>query len=210
MNYNTRMVSKITGLTVRKISYWDSNHLIKPSIQGAQGTGSTRLYSFMDLVQLKVVKSLRDSGMSLQKIRKSISYIKKHLPEIQEPLSDLRFITDGIGIFVITKDDRKIIDTLKQGQLILHIALGSIVEELKGEVNELNAEKRYEVKVMGEKHAVVLHTDSEDGGFWAEAINMPGCVSQGETIEETLDMMKDAIKGYKTVLSTKKKSRKAS
>lgn len=210
MNFNSKAVCKITGLSFRQIDYWDRSHFIKPSVSEASGTGSVRLYSFNDLIQLKVAKTLMDKGISLQKIRKSISYLKKNMPEIQKPLAEMKFLTDGDSIFVLTKDKKEIIDTLKSGQLVFFIALGEIVEDLKGEVVALQKEKNYNVTAKGKKYAVVLHADTEDGGFWIECPELPGCASQGDTVEEALEMIKDAIGGHLQVLQEKKKVKKAS
>lgn len=196
MNFNTKTVSKIAGLSFRQIDYWDRTHFIKPSLSEASGYGSVRLYSFSDLIQIKVAKTLLDKGISLQKIRKAISYLKKNMPKIEKPLSELRFLTDGETIFVLTKNNKVIIDTLKSGQLVFSIALGEIVESIKGEVVALQREKKYTVTVKGKKYSVVLHADTEDGGFWIECPSLPGCSSQGDTVEEALEMIKDAIEGH--------------
>lgn len=211
MNYNTRVVSKITGLSVRQIDYWDRTHFIKPSVSEASGYGSVRLYSFKDLVQLKVAKTLMDKGVSLQKTRKALNYLKKNMPEIKKPLAELKFLTDSDTIFVLTKDKKVIIDTLRSGQLIFSIALGEIVEDLKGQIVDLQKEKKYEVMVKGKRYPVILHTDTEDGGFWVECHSLPGCASQGDTVEEALEMIKDAIKGRLEIMTKDgKKVRKAS
>jgi len=210
MNFNTKTISRITGLSPRQIDYWDRTHFIKPSVMEASGYGSVRLYSFKDLIQLKVAKTLMDKGISLQKIRKAINYLKKNMPEIERPLSELRFLTDGETIFVLTKKRNVIIDTLKSGQLVFSIALGEIVESLKGEVLALQKERKYNVAVRGKKYSVVLHADTEDGGYWIECPSLPGCASQGDTVEEALEMIKDAIKGHLEVLEEEKKVRKAS
>jgi DNA-binding transcriptional MerR regulator len=78
------MVAGLTRLTLRQIDYWDRTHFIKPSVKEASGNGTGRLYSFEDIVQLKVSKTLIDKGVSLQKIRKSITYLKKNLPDTQK------------------------------------------------------------------------------------------------------------------------------
>ncbi|OGW38233.1 MAG: hypothetical protein A2Y97_13945 [Nitrospirae bacterium RBG_13_39_12] len=210
MNFNSKAVSKITGLSFRQIDYWDSTHFIKPSVSEASGYGSVRLYSFNDLIQLRVAKTLMDKGISLQKIRKAITYLKKNMPEIKKPLSDLRFLTDGETIFVLTKDKKTIIDTLRNGQLVFAIALGEIIEGLKGEVSSLQREKKYEVTLRGKKYPVILHPDTEDGGYWIECPSLPGCASQGDTVEEALEMIKDAIKGHLEVSEEQRKVRKAS
>lgn len=210
MNFNSKTVSKITGLSFRQIDYWDSTHFIKPSVSEASGYGSVRLYSFKDLIQLKVAKTLMDKGISLQKIRKAITYLKKNMPEIEKPLSELRFLTDGETVFVLTKDKKKIIDALKSGQLVFSIALGEIVEGLKGEILALQKERKYEVTVKGKKYSVILHTDTEDGGYWIDCPSLPGCASQGDTVEEALEMIKDAIEGHLQVTAEKRRLKKAS
>jgi predicted RNase H-like HicB family nuclease len=210
MNFNTKAISNITDLSTRQIDYWDRTHFIKPSVSEASGYGSVRLYSFNDLIQLKVAKTLMDKSISLQKIRKAISYLKKNMPEVQKPLSELRFLTDGETIFVLTKDSKKIIDTLKSGQVVFSIALGEIVESLKGVVVAMQKDKKYEVMVKGRKYFVILHPDTEDGGYWIECPSLTGCASQGDTIEEALEMMKDAIKGHLEVISEEGRMKKAS
>ncbi len=121
------------------------------------------------------------------------------MPDIEKPLSELKFLTDGNTIFTITKDNKQIIDTLKKGQLVFSIALGSLIEELKGKVVDLQKKRTYVVMVKGKKYSVILHTDTEDGGYWVECPTLPGCASQGDTIEEALEMIKDAITGHREV-----------
>lgn len=200
MNFNTKAIHKITGLTVRRIDYWDRTHFIKPSVSEASGHGSVRLYSFTDLVQMRVAKTLLDEGISLQKIRKAITYLKKNMPDVKKPLSQLKFVTDGSTLFVITRDEKRIIDVLRKGQLVFSIALGNLIEELKGKVIDMEAERKYEVAVKGRKYSVVLHADTEDGGYWVECPSLPGCSSQGDTVEEALEMIKDAIEGHLEIL----------
>jgi len=209
MNFNTKTVSKITGLTLRQIDHWDKTHFIKPSVREASGYGSVRLYSFTDLIQFKVAKTLKDKGISIQKIKKAITYLKKNMPEIKKPLAEFKFLTDGATIFVITKDKKEIIDTLNNGQLVFVFALGEIMEDLKGKVIELQQERGYTVTVHGKKHNVILHEDTEDGGYWIECPEFSGCASQGDTIEEALDMIKDAIEGHLEVIEKEGKTLKA-
>jgi predicted RNase H-like HicB family nuclease len=190
------MVSKIIGIPLRVIDYWDRTNFIKPSVNEASGYGSTRLYSFTDLIQFKVAKFLRDQGLSLQKIRKSLNFLRKHLPEIEKPLAQLRFLTDGETIFVLTNKNREIIDTLKKGQYVLSIAIGELINELKGETSKMTMDREYMVNVLKRRFKVILHPDLEDGGYWIECPELPGCSSQGDSVEEALDMIRDAIKGH--------------
>lgn len=209
MAFNTKTVIRITGLTQRQIDYWDRTHFIKPSVKEASGYGTARLYSFIDLVQLKVAKMLIDKGISLQKIRKSINYLKKNFPDIEKPLAQMRFITDGETIFVLTDNKKKILDTLSKGQMVFALAIGELIEELTGEVQKLDQEKKYKVSIKGKAYEVVMHPDLEEGGFWVDCPSLPGCASQGDTVEETLEMIKDAIKGHLEVEAEKNKKKKA-
>ena len=177
MAFNTKTVCSIIGLTNRQVDYWDRTHFIKPSLKEASGYGTTRLYSFNDLVQLKVAKTLIDKGVSIQKIRKAITYLKKNFPEVEKPLAQMKFLTDGETIFIIAEKDRVILDTLRKGQLVMAIALGEIIEGLIGEVKKIRQEKEYKVPVKGKSYNVILHPDLEDGGFWVECPALPGCSS---------------------------------
>src|SRR3990172_11724948 len=209
MAYNTNTIIKITGLTQRQVDYWDRTHFIKPSIKEASGYGTARLYSFQDLVQLKVAKTLIDKGVSLQKIRKAITYLKKNFPDIERPLAEMRFLTDGETIFVLTDKKGVILDTLAKGQMVFAVAIGEIIQGLKGEVEKISQDRRYKVSIKGKSYDVILHPDLEDGGFWVECPSLPGCASQGETVEEALAMIKDAIEGHLEVEAEKGKKRKA-
>ena len=208
MAFNTKTVCSITELTNRQVDYWDRTHFIKPSLAEASGYGTARLYSFNDLVQLKVAKTLIDKGVSLQKIRKAITWLKKNFPEVEKPLAQMKFLTDGETIFVLAKDKGVILDTLARGQLVMAIAIGEIIEELKGEVGKISQERKYKVNVRGKSYNVILHPDLEDGGFWVECPALPGCASQGDTVEEALAMIADAIEGHLEVETERAKKHK--
>ncbi len=211
MAFNTKTVCSITGLTNRQVDYWDRTHFIKPSLNEASGYGTARLYSFNDLVQLKVAKTLIDKGVSLQKIRKAITWLKKNFPDVEKPLAQMKFLTDGETIFVLAREKGVILDALAKGQLVMAIAIGEIIEELKGEVGKISRKREYKVKVRGKSYDVHLHPDLEDGGFWVECPSLPGCASQGDTVEEALTMIADAIEGHLEVeAETRGKIRKVS
>jgi predicted RNase H-like HicB family nuclease len=206
-SFNSKAVSKIIGIPIRVIDYWDRTNFIKPSISEASGYGSVRLYSFTDLIQFSVAKFLRNQGLSLQKLRKSLNYLRKHLPEIEKPLARLRFLTDGETIFVLTNKNKEIIDTLNRGQYVLAIAIEPLVKELVGKTSQMATEKIYTVTASKRKFNVILHPDLESGGYWVECPQLPGCSSQGDSVEEALDMIKDAIEGHLEVQEELKKER---
>jgi predicted RNase H-like HicB family nuclease len=97
---------------------------------------------------------------------------------------------------VLTNKDKKIIDTLKRGQYVLAIAIEELVNELRGKTSEMKMDRAYTVSVSRRRFKVILHPDLEDGGYWVECPELPGCSSQGDSVEEALDMIKDAIKGH--------------
>jgi predicted RNase H-like HicB family nuclease len=208
MAYNTNTIIKITGLTQRQVDYWDRTHFIKPSLKEASGYGTARLYSFVDLVQLKVAKTLICKGVSLQNIRKAITYLKKNFPDIEKPLTEMRFLTDGETIFVLTDKKGVILDTLSKGQMVFAVAIGEIIEGLKGEVKKISQDRKYKVFVKGNSYNVILHPELEDNGFWVECPALPGCASQGDTVEEALMIIKDAIEGHLEIVAEKGKRKK--
>lgn len=135
-NFNSKMVSRIVGVSLRQIQYWDEQGFIRPSVKLAEGRGTKRLYSFSDLVQLKVVKDLTDYGLSLQRIRRCLSYLKRSFPETGRPLSSLRYLTDGEKLFVLTSDKNKILDVMDR-QFVFSLGIGNLVRELNGEVRRI-------------------------------------------------------------------------
>jgi predicted RNase H-like HicB family nuclease len=126
--------------------------------------------------------------------------LRKNFPRIEKPLAQLRFITDGETIFVLTNRSRKIIDTLRKGQFVFAIAIEELITQLRGETAKITTERAYTVNVSKRKFSVILHPDLEDGGYWVDCPTLPGCSSQGDSIEEALYMIKDAIKGHLEVV----------
>ena len=133
MVFGRKAVIDLTRVSGRQVDYWATTGVVRPSVKSAAGKGSRREYSFKDLVALKMAKSLKDEGISLQKIRKALAFLRKHFPDLKQPLAGLRFLTDGETVYV-GRDREKIFDTLNQGHLVFSLALGEIIEELQGEL----------------------------------------------------------------------------
>lgn len=208
--FDTKAVCKIVGVTPRQVDYWDKTGIIKPSITQASGYGSRRLYSFADLVQFRVAKSLKDSGISLQKIRKSLRYLGEYYPNIKRPLAMLKFLTDGETIFEVSSNKNIIVDTLNRGQIVHTIALGKLIQDLKNKARTVTIRWHENVTYASKEYHVVIEPDLEDGGYIAECTNIKGCLSQGETREEALKNIKDAIKECLAVLRKKTKTARVS
>ncbi len=192
MMFGKKAVIAITGVSARQVEHWATTGVVRPSIPAA-GKGTRRGYSFKDLVALRVAKRLKDEGISLQKIRKALTYLRKNFPERKEPLTELRFLTDGDTIFVVDRDPQRILDTLKGGQFVFSLALGEIIEGLKGELKKLATPKEEKVMVEGRNFTVVLTPDLEDGGFTVQCREEPAAISHGETEQEALDNIIDAL-----------------
>ena len=133
--YRGPQTCKIVGITYRQLDYWTRTGLVAPTIQEAQGSGTQRLYSFNDLLQLKVIKSLTDAGASLQKVRQAIDYVRDHL---DDDWSRVTIVTDGAGVYACTSD-AEVVDLLRKGQGVLGaiVAVDKIKEQLRGTLREL-------------------------------------------------------------------------
>ena len=135
IGYRGPQTCKIVDITYRQLDYWTRTGLVTPSLAEAKGSGTQRLYSFNDLLQLKVIKGLTDAGASLQKIRQAIDYVQNHM---EDDWSKVTLVTDGSGVYTLTTD-QEVIDLLRKGQGVLGaiVAVDKVREELAGTLREL-------------------------------------------------------------------------
>ncbi|MGH2701463.1 MAG: MerR family transcriptional regulator [Actinomycetota bacterium] len=133
--FTADQASRYTGCTAHQLRYWDRISLVKPSVQKTGGRpGVKRLYSFRDLVSLRVIKSLLDGGMSLQRVRKAIEFLRKKAG-LDQHLSDLKLVTDGNSIFQIARNDGEILDALRQGQMSFFLAIDDVARSVDSKVS---------------------------------------------------------------------------
>jgi|TARA_B110000444_G_scaffold128043_1_gene120519 DNA-binding transcriptional MerR regulator len=137
--YTGPEVCKITGITYRQLDHWTTSSLIKASIRNLKGSGFHRIYSFQDIIQIKLVNKLREAGVSLQKIRIALQNIESVLGQ-NINLSDVSIFSDGKSIYVITDNDQ-MIDLLKKGQAVFGISLGPVHVEAEAEIFSLYPDK---------------------------------------------------------------------
>ena len=137
--YTGPEVCKITGITYRQLDHWTTSSLIKASIRNLKGSGFHRIYSFQDIIQIKLVNKLREAGVSLQKIRMALQNIESVLGQ-NINLSDVSIFSDGKSIYVIT-DNNQMIDLLKKGQAVFGISLGPVQVEAEAEIFSLYPDK---------------------------------------------------------------------
>ncbi len=133
--YRAPLVCRLVEISYRQLDYWARTDLIKPSVQDAKGSGSQRLYSFSDVVQLKVIKRLLDAGMSLKKIRQAVGILRQQL-QSDRPLADVTLLSDGQTIYAATSPD-EIFDVLQRGQGVFALAVRPAQEELLGDLHDL-------------------------------------------------------------------------
>jgi DNA-binding transcriptional MerR regulator len=190
--FGAKVVKEITGVSRMQLQHWDRTGIVRPSIKIGAGKGSRREYSFKDLVQLKVAKRLREEGISLQKIRKALEYLRKNFPDVKAPLAELRFLTNGVDLFILTDRPEVILDALK-GQFVFSFALGEMISGLTGAIKQLAVPKEERVMVQDKQFTVVLTPDLEEGGYTVTCKEIPAAISQGETIQEAIDNVTDAI-----------------
>ena len=125
------------GITYRQLDYWARTGLVVPEVRAAEGSGTQRLYSFRDILMLKVVKRLLDAGISLQQIRIAIDHLRAR--GVQD-LSTVTLMSDGVSVYEAVSDS-EIIDLVHGGQGIFAIALGRVWHDLEGSLSELPTER---------------------------------------------------------------------
>jgi DNA-binding transcriptional MerR regulator len=125
------------GITYRQLDYWARTGLVEPSVRAAQGSGSARLYSFRDILVLKVVKRLLDTGISLQQIRAAVTHLRSRGTS---DLAQVTLMSDGVSVYECTSPGQ-VVDLLAGGQGVFGIALGRIWQEVDGTLAELPAEQ---------------------------------------------------------------------
>jgi DNA-binding transcriptional MerR regulator len=151
--FTAHQASKFTGCTPRQLRYWDSIGLVSPSVQKTGGRpGVPRLYSFRDLVALRVVKSLLDGGMSLQRVRRAWSYLNRRAG-LDKHLSEVKLVTDGVSIFKICRRDGEVMDALRDGQMAFFVAIDDIASGVESDVSQFREDRERFVRALREAAA---------------------------------------------------------
>lgn len=136
LGYRGPTACKAAGITYRQLDYWARTHLVEPTVRSAHGSGSQRLYSFRDVLVLKIVKSLLDTGVSLQQIRTSVEHLRARGVE---DLAGVTLMSDGASVYECTSA-AEVIDLVQAGQGVFGIAIGRVWRELEMSLSELPGE----------------------------------------------------------------------
>ena len=135
IGYRGPTACSAAGITYRQLDYWARTGLVEPSVRAAHGSGSQRLYSFRDILVLKVVKRLLDTGISLQQIRAAVQHLRDRG---SDDLAQVTLMSDGVSVYECTSAD-EVVDLLQGGQGVFGIALGRVWREVEGDLAVLPA-----------------------------------------------------------------------
>ena len=125
--YRGAVAAKAAGITYRQLDYWARTDLVVPTIRNAQGSGTQRLYGFRDILVLKLVKRLLDTGISLQQIRVAVEQLRAS--GIRD-LASTTLMSDGASVYLCTSND-EVIDLVSRGQGVFGIAVGKVLREVE-------------------------------------------------------------------------------
>jgi DNA-binding transcriptional MerR regulator len=137
IGYRGPTACRAAGITYRQLDYWARTGLVEPSVRSATGSGTQRLYGFRDILVLKVVKRLLDTGVSLQQIRVAIGHLRERGVE---DLAQITLMSDGASVYECTSAD-EVIDLVQGGQGVFGIAVGRVWREVEGELAQLPSER---------------------------------------------------------------------
>ena len=134
--YRGAVAARAAGITYRQLDYWARTELVEPTVRGATGSGTQRLYGFRDILVLKLVKRLLDTGISLQQIRTAVNQLR------ESGVSDLAqttLMSDGASVYLCTSND-EVIDLVSRGQGVFGIAVGKVLREVETTLVELDSQ----------------------------------------------------------------------
>jgi DNA-binding transcriptional MerR regulator len=137
LGYRGPVACTAAGITYRQLDYWARTGLVEPTVRGAQGSGSQRLYSFRDILLLRIVKRLIDTGVSLGNIRAAVNHLHDRDGEV---LARMTLMSDGATIYECRSAD-EVIDLVRGGQGVFGIAVGSVWREVEGNLTNLPGER---------------------------------------------------------------------
>ena len=134
--YRGAVAARAAGISYRQLDYWARTELVEPTVRGAAGSGSQRLYGFRDILVLKLVKRLLDTGISLQQIRTAVNQLRE---AGVNDLAQTTLMSDGASVYLCTSDD-EVIDLVSRGQGVFGIAVGKVLREVESTLVELEVQ----------------------------------------------------------------------
>jgi DNA-binding transcriptional MerR regulator len=135
--YRGAIAARAAGISYRQLDYWARTELVEPTVRTASGSGSQRLYGFRDILVLKLVKRLLDTGISLQQIRTAVNQLRE---AGVNDLAQTTLMSDGASVYLCTSDD-EVIDLVSRGQGVFGIAVGKVLREVESSLVEFDSQQ---------------------------------------------------------------------
>jgi DNA-binding transcriptional MerR regulator len=138
--FSGREAADIVGITYRQLDYWARTDLIRPALADAKGSGSRRRYSYRNLVELKMIKTLLDAGQKLERVRAAFLYIRD---ELGEDLTAAQLVIAGDSVVLVRGND-ELLDVVNKnsGQGVLNfLAMDGVAQQVEAAVTKLQAEQ---------------------------------------------------------------------
>ncbi len=126
------VAAHVAGISYRQLDYWARTGLVEPSLRPASGSGSQRLYSFLDVVALSIVKRLLSTGISLANVRGALATMRAYGAH---DVAGITLVSDGVGVYLCRGDD-EVIDLVRGGQAVIGLALGKVLGDVAAAVTD--------------------------------------------------------------------------
>ena len=152
VGYRGPTACRAAGITYRQLDYWARTGLVEPSVRPATGSGTQRLYGFRDILVLKVVKRLLDTGVSLHQIRTAVTHLRDRGVD---DLAQITLMSDGASVYECTSAD-EVIDLVQGGQGVFGIAVGKVWRDVEGSLAELPGER------LGDEPAEIMPDEHDE------------------------------------------------
>jgi DNA-binding transcriptional MerR regulator len=143
--YSGTQAAKVVGITYRQLDYWARTDLIRPSVADAAGSGSRRRYSYNDLLELRVIKTLLDAGIKLESVRDVFEYLRTH---VSGDIASAHLVISGNS--VVLAEGNELIDVLRRGQGVLNVlSLACVKDDVDTQLVPLDASNVGRTRVVG-------------------------------------------------------------
>ena len=143
--YSGTQAAKVVGITYRQLDYWARTDLIRPSLTDASGSGSRRRYSYNDLLELRVIKTLLDAGIKLESVRDVFEYLRTH---VGGDIAAAHLVISGNSVVLAEGDE--LIDVLRQGQGVLNVlSLANVKDDIDTQLVPFEANNAGRTRIVG-------------------------------------------------------------
>jgi DNA-binding transcriptional MerR regulator len=124
--YSGTKAAQIVGITYRQLDYWARTDLVRPSLADAAGSGTRRRYSYRDLLELRVIKTLLDAGIKLESVRDVFMYLRQH---VDADIASAHIVINGTSVLLCDGD--QLVDVVRRGQGVLNVLpLAGVKQEI--------------------------------------------------------------------------------